>query len=121
MKELGRMSMIVDHITPNSIVLFNESFASTTQEKDQRLLAGSYELYWKAASRCFTSLICSIWRGGTLRIRHSTVFRAERLGDARRTFRLSEGEPLPTSYERIFIDNFRCKLRRHSERCLHLR
>jgi len=27
-EELGRMSMIVDHITPNSIVLFNESFAS---------------------------------------------------------------------------------------------
>lgn len=36
-EELSRMSDIVDHITPNSIVLFNESFAATNEREGSEI------------------------------------------------------------------------------------
>jgi DNA mismatch repair ATPase MutS len=36
-EELGRMSEIVDAITPNSIVLFNESFAATNEREGSEI------------------------------------------------------------------------------------
>ena len=36
-EELKRMSEVVDHLIPDSMLLFNESFAATNEEKDRRL------------------------------------------------------------------------------------
>ena len=36
-EELSRMSGIVNHITPNSMVLFNESFAATNEREGSEI------------------------------------------------------------------------------------
>ena len=36
-EELARMSRLVDHLTPNSMVLFNESFAATNDREDSEI------------------------------------------------------------------------------------
>ena len=36
-EELSRMSDIVDHLTPNSMVLFNESFAATNEREGSEI------------------------------------------------------------------------------------
>jgi hypothetical protein len=35
-EELNRMNKIVDQLTPNAMILFNESFAATTTGKDRK-------------------------------------------------------------------------------------
>ena len=36
-EEVGRMSNIVDHLTPNSLSLFNESFAATNEREGSEI------------------------------------------------------------------------------------
>ena len=36
-EELARMSNIVDNITPNSLILFNESFAATNEREGSEI------------------------------------------------------------------------------------
>ena len=36
-EELSRMSTIVDHLTPNAMVLFNESFAATNEREGSEI------------------------------------------------------------------------------------
>jgi DNA mismatch repair ATPase MutS len=90
----------VDASTPTSLVLLNESFASTNEregsEIGRELLRALVEtgiriiyvthLYDLAASLLGTDL-------GDPRF-----LRAERLPDGRRTFRVVPGDPLPTSH-----------------------
>jgi DNA mismatch repair ATPase MutS len=99
-EELGRMSMIVDHITPNSIVLFNESFASTNTREGSEIASGIVRALLESGIKVFyvTHLFDLARRFYLAELDTALFLRAERLGDARRTFRLSEGEPLPTSY-----------------------
>ena len=61
-EELGRMSAIIDNVTPNSIVLFNESFASTNEREGSEIARQIVRACWKEASRCCTLPTCSIWR-----------------------------------------------------------
>jgi hypothetical protein len=99
-EELERMSAITARIGPGGLLLCNESFASTNEREGSeiarqiiRALAESgirivfvthmYDL----AESCYTR-----GGGGTL------FLRAQREPDGSSTFRLSEGEPLPTSY-----------------------
>jgi len=99
-EELSRMSSIVDHLTPNSLVLLNESFASTNEREGseiaRQIVRAMLETGVKAVyvTHMF-DLAQGFYRQGTA---DRLFLRAERQGDGRRTFRLIEGEPLPTSY-----------------------
>jgi len=83
------MSEIVDHLSPNALILFNESFAATNEREG-----------FEIARQIVRALL----------ERQMIFLRAERQADGQRTFQLAEGEPLKTSfgedlYEKIFCES----------------
>jgi hypothetical protein len=108
-EELARMSAIIDRITPHSVVLFNESFASTNEREGSQIARQIVSALLEMGIKVFYVTHLFDLADGLYRARmESALFlRAERLSDGQRTFRLLAGEPLPTSfgedlYERIF-------------------
>jgi DNA mismatch repair ATPase MutS len=99
-EELGRMSDIVDNITPNAMLLFNESFAATN-EREGSEIAGQIirVLLEKSFKVFFVTHLYEFAHGFYERSMEGGIFlRAERKPDGGRSFRLIEGEPLQTSY-----------------------
>ncbi len=99
-EELRRMSTIVDSISPESLVLLNESFSSTNEREGSEIARQIVRALLESGIKVFYvthmfDLARSFW---TARMPEALFLRAERLGDGRRTFRMVEGEPLPTSY-----------------------
>jgi len=99
-EELVRMSAIADAIAPGGLLLCNESLASTNEQEGSdialeviRAMVGAnvkvvfVTHMFELASRALDKPV-----GPTVSLR------AERLADGRRTFRIVEGGPLPTSY-----------------------
>jgi DNA mismatch repair ATPase MutS len=108
-EELSRMSEIADTITPRSIVLFNESFAATNEREGSEIARQIIRALLEAGVRVFfVTHLFDLAHSLYLQEADAGLFlRAERRADGQRTFRLAEGEPLPTSYgpdlyERIF-------------------
>jgi DNA mismatch repair ATPase MutS len=99
-EELSRISTIVDAIVPDSIVLLNESFASTNEREGSEIAMRTVRALLKMEIRVFyvTHLFALADRFYRADAESGFFLRAERLADGRRTFRLLEGEPLPTSY-----------------------
>jgi DNA mismatch repair ATPase MutS len=99
-EELSRMNEIVDHITANSIVLFNESFAATNEREGSEIARQIVTaLVEKQVKVFFVSHLYDFARGFYDEGLDSAIFlRAERQSDGTRTFKLIEGEPLDTSY-----------------------
>ena len=99
-EELARMSEIVDHIVPNSMLLFNESFAATNEREGseiaRQIVSALLEKHFKIF---YVTHLYEFARGFFDRKIKDTIFlRAERKADGTRTFRLLAGEPLETSY-----------------------
>ncbi|MBO1859138.1 DNA mismatch repair protein MutS [Burkholderia cenocepacia] len=110
-EELRRMSVAVDHLAEHAIFLSNESFASTNEREGsdigRQIVDALLESRVKIAlvTHLFT-LAKGLHDTGTAR---ATFLRAERRDDGTRTFRLTEGEPLQTSfgqdlYRQIFVE-----------------
>lgn len=99
-EELNRMSTTVDHITPNSMVLLNESFGSTNEREGSEIARQIVRALLESGVKVLYvthmfDLAISFYRT----MNADAVFlRAERLADGARTFRLFESEPLATSY-----------------------
>jgi hypothetical protein len=109
-EELSRMSSIVDNMTPNSIVLFNESFASTNEREGSEIARQIVRALLETGIKViYVTHLFDLAQGFYLAKMDAALFlRAERLADGRRTFRLVEDAPLPTSYgedlyRRIFV------------------
>ena len=108
-EELARLSGIVDHLKPNAMVLFNESFASTNVREGSEIAQQVVSTLLERSIRiCF---VTHLHRFAHDLFIHSTApalfLRAERLPNGTRTFLMVEGEPLTTSYgkdvyEKIF-------------------
>lgn len=108
-EELERMSGIADRVQPNSMVLFNESFAATNEregsEIGRQIVRALLENQIKVF---FVTHLYDFSKGFYEQNMNNAIFlRAERQADGSRTFRLVEGEPLETSfgediYSRIF-------------------
>lgn len=99
-EELRRMSRIARCITPASLLLCNEFFASTNEREGSEI---ARQVVRAMLERGITVVVVThmydlahgFWAEG----RDDALFlRAERTPDGRRTFRLLEGEPLSTSY-----------------------
>ena len=110
-EELGRMSLIVDQVRPESLVLLNELFASTNEREGSEIGWQIVRALLEAGVKVgyVTHMFDLASRFHAARSEESTFLRAERLPDGRRTFRLIAGEPLPTShgqdiYRAIFGD-----------------
>ncbi len=99
-EELARMSEIADHIVPNCILLFNESFAATNDREGsdiagqivRALLEKGAKIFYVTHLYDFASRFFDEKEVGTL------FLRAERKADGTRPFRLAEAGPLETSY-----------------------
>jgi len=99
-EELSRMSALADEMTSRSIVLFNESFAATN-EREGSEIAGQIAraLMDSGVKVFFVTHLFSLAECFYLKSVDSALFlRAERGEDGRRTFKLVEGQPLPTSF-----------------------
>ncbi len=110
-EELSRMSNIIDHITVNAIVLFNESFAATNEREGSGIAAQIVSaLLDKGIKVFFVTHLFEFAHNFYEKKQNDSVFlRAERKTDGTRTFKLIEGEPLQTSfgkdlYNKIFIN-----------------
>ncbi len=99
-EELGRMSGIIDALTPDSLLLFNESFAATNEREGSEiarqivtaLLSARVKVFYVTHLYEFAHRLWSDHRDDAL------FLRADRQPDGTRTFKLGAGEPLETSY-----------------------
>jgi hypothetical protein len=108
-EELARMSAIVDHLTEGAMVLLNESFASTNEREGSEIARQIVKaLLERGVKVLYVTHLYDLAESFYRAPPSPTVFlRAERLPDGGRTFKLLEGEPLPTSfgedvYARVF-------------------
>ena len=99
-EELGRMSIIVGNITSDCLVLFNESFAATNEREGSEIARQIVSaLLEKHIKVFFVTHQYEFAHGFYEKGMQNAIFlRAERKTDRERTFKLSEGEPLQTSF-----------------------
>ncbi len=99
-EELNRMDRIIKDITPNSMVLFNESFASTNEREGSEIAKQIVQaLLEKDMKVFFVTHLYEFANTFYLKGKGNNIFlRADRKQDGTRTFKLIEGEPLQTSY-----------------------
>jgi hypothetical protein len=108
-EELARMSAIVDHLAAGAMVLLNESFASTNEREGAEIARQIVQALLERGVKVLYvthlyDLAESFYRAPP---GPALFLRAERLSDGRRTFKLLDGQPLPTSfgadvYARVF-------------------
>jgi DNA mismatch repair ATPase MutS len=99
-EELARMSEILDALTPDGLLLCNESFAATNEREGSEIARQIVRPLTDAGVRVlFVTHLYELAHGFYVDDPETALFlRAERRADGRRTFRLLPGEPLPTSY-----------------------
>jgi DNA mismatch repair ATPase MutS len=99
-EELSRMSEIIDNVTANSMVLFNESFAATNEREGSEIARQIVSaLLEKQVKVFYVTHLYQLARGFYEKEMDCAIFlRADRQEDGRRTYKLIEGEPLETSY-----------------------
>jgi DNA mismatch repair ATPase MutS len=99
-EELSRMSVIVDNITSNSLMLLNESFAATNEREGSEIARQiTCALLDRRIKIFFVTHQYEFARGFHDKNMDNAIFlRAERKADGGRTFRVVEGKPLQTSY-----------------------
>jgi DNA mismatch repair ATPase MutS len=99
-EELSRMSDIVDHLSPNSLMLFNESFAATNEREGSEIARQiTHALLEEQIKVFFVTHLYEFGHGLYDQNMGNAIFlRAERKAGGERTFKLIEGEPLQTSY-----------------------
>lgn len=99
-EELGRMSRIIDELKPNSIVLFNESFAATNEREGSEIARQIVNALLEKKVKIFYvthlyDLARSFYVG---KMENACFLRADRREKGHRTYKLTEAPPLETSY-----------------------
>jgi hypothetical protein len=99
-EELARMSDIADHIRAGCLLLCNESFASTNEREGSQIARQVIDaMLAEQIKIAFVTHMYDLAAGyHDQRSRTALFLRAPRGEDGARPFRVSEGEPLPTSY-----------------------
>lgn len=99
-EELNRMSDIIDHITPNSLILLNESFAATNEREGseiaRQILSALADNHVKVI--CVTHLYELAESFYEQNRKDALFLRADRHAGGARTFKLMPGAPLQTSF-----------------------
>ena len=99
-EELGRMSAIVDHLQPHSVLLFDESFAATNEREGSEIARQIVTALLEKRVKIFfvthlVELACGFHEN---QMANALFLRAERGEDGSRNFKLVEGAPLQTGY-----------------------
>ena len=99
-EELGRMSEIIDHVTPNSIILFNESFAATNEREGSEIARQITSALIDHRVRLISvTHLYELAQSFSEDTEAKVMFlRAERREDGTRSFKIIEAEPLRTSF-----------------------
>ncbi len=99
-EELGRMSVIVDQVSPDSLILFNESFAATNEREGSEIARQiTTALLDKNVKVFFVTHMYEFAHTMFQKHPKDAIFlRAERKSGGRRTYKLFEGEPMQTSF-----------------------
>jgi DNA mismatch repair ATPase MutS len=111
-EELSRLNDIATHLTPGSLVLFNESFGSTNEREGSEIARQVTSAFLDKGIKVFFVTHLTEFARGLFETSQDevTFLRAERKPDGSRTFKLIPGEPLLTSYgedlyQEIFLKN----------------
>jgi hypothetical protein len=99
-EELRRMSAIADAITPGSLLLCNESFAATNEREGSEIARQVIRALIETDVRVvYVTHLYDLAHGFFQQAREDVLFlRAARGEQGRRPFKLTEGEPEPTSH-----------------------
>ncbi len=105
-EELLRMSAIVDNLVPNSLVLFNESFAATDEREGAEIARQVVTaLVERAITVYFVTHQYEFALNFLSTVEPTVLFLlAERRADGMRTFKILPGTPLRTSYGKDLYD-----------------
>ena len=106
-EELSRMSDIVDHIKPNALVLFNESFASTNEAEGSQIAQQIIKaLIQKDIRVFFVTHMYELANYFYKKEMQNTLFlRASRDKDGSRNFKIIKAPPLQTSFAKDIYDD----------------
>ena len=99
-EELNRMCGIADALTPDSLLLFNESFAATNEREGSEIARQIVRALLETRVKIFFvthlyEFAHAFWED---KMDSAVFLRAERQTDGQRTFKLLPGEPLETSF-----------------------
>jgi len=99
-EELARMSGIADTLTPDSLLLFNESFAATNEREGSEIARQIVHALLETRVKIFFvthlyEFAHAFWED---KLDGALFLRAERQVNGQRTFKLLPGEPLETSF-----------------------
>jgi len=99
-EEIARMSAIADRIAPGCLMLCNESFAATNEREGSEIARQIIDALVETGVKVIFvthqfTLADVLHRRG---LDAALFLRAERAADGRRTFKVVEGPPLPTSF-----------------------
>ena len=99
-EEMKRMDRIVDLITPQSLVLLNESFASTTEKEGSQIAENIIQAFYDSGVHVFsvTHLFAFASKMYDKKLSAARFFSAERKEDGTRTFKMIDHEPMETSF-----------------------
>ena len=99
-EELSRMSDIADQISPDCLLLCNESFAATNEREGSQIAREVVRAMVDGGITVFfVTHLFDLGHGLYERPPGPALFlRAERESDGHRSYRIAEGEPLTTSY-----------------------
>lgn len=104
-EELSRMSRIVDMVTPDSLILFNESFAATNDREGSEIARMIVDTLREKRIKTFFVTHLYAFAHAYVGAGDDVMFlRAEREPDGTRTFKLIEAEPLRTSFGQDLYD-----------------
>lgn len=109
-EKLQRISTIVDHLSPDCIILFNESFQSTNEREGSEI--GRQIIRALLESRVKVLFVTHMYALASSlsdeKIKNTMFLRAERREDGTRTFRIIPGEPLRTGFGKDLYQQIFC-------------
>jgi hypothetical protein len=108
-EELSRMNELANHVTGQSMVLFNESFAATNEREGSEIAEQIVSALLHAGTKMFFVTHLYEFANAFAERDHpdAAFLRAERQPDGTRTYKLLQGPPLKTSYgEDLYVRIF---------------
>lgn len=99
-EELGRMEQMIRHLKPDSLMLLNESFATTTEQEGSEIAYDIIRALIEAGVKVLTvtHLLSFAKKCCNQGMKGAEFLSAERLENGERTFRMVQGEPELTSF-----------------------
>lgn len=99
-EELARLSKIVDHMVPGSIIFLNESFATTSEREGAMMADDIIRAFFDNRVTCFfvTHIYAFAQKAYKENFPRTQFLQAERTNDGERTYHVTEGAPGMTGY-----------------------